>query len=246
MMKYLTDKGYEVDFTGKHWKMKLPQYAHFTRLYTLDERLMPEFIRSHLGTRTRYGNYKARISYSPYMPEQYKKAWRPHQKTTGILALYYYWCYQLGILPKGTDYEPTSPLMKEELRKVDEITAQVRYMSEYNISTLSDLHADRDNNQTKMDRLIGYRRQLQNKIRRALPAEKEKLREEKRSVTEQVIELRRRLKYAAAIEKRSAHIDSCLDQIHDTLENQRAGQRNHLFMPDRSQTSKTDHRREEQ
>ena len=82
-----------------------------------------------------------------------------------------------------------------------------------------------------MDRLIGYRRQLQNKIRRALPAEKEKLREEKRSVTEQVIELRRRLKYAAAIEKRSAHIDSCLDQIHDTLENQRAGQRNHLFMP---------------
>lgn len=179
------------------------------------------------------------------MPEQYKKAWRPHQKTTGILALYYYWCYQLGILPKGTDYEPTSPLMKEELRKVDEITAQVRYMSEYNISTLSDLHADRDNNQTKMDRLIGYRRQLQNKIRRALPAEKEKLREEKRSVTEQVIELRRRLKYAAAIEKRSAHIDSCLDQIHDTLENQRAGQRNHLFMPDRSQTSKTDHRRED-
>ncbi|RAZ48923.1 hypothetical protein DK853_47230, partial [Klebsiella oxytoca] len=25
MMKYLTDKGYEVDFSGSHWKMKLPQ-----------------------------------------------------------------------------------------------------------------------------------------------------------------------------------------------------------------------------
>lgn len=117
MMKYLIDKGYEIDFTGAHWKMKLPQYGHFTRLDTLDERLTPEFIRSHLGTRARYGNYKARISYSPYMPEQYKKAWRPHQKTTGILALYYYWCYQLGIFPKGTDYKPTSPLMKQELRE---------------------------------------------------------------------------------------------------------------------------------
>lgn len=53
--------------------MKLPQYKHFTRLDTLDERLTPDFIRSHLGTRARYGNYKARISYSPYMPEEYKK-----------------------------------------------------------------------------------------------------------------------------------------------------------------------------
>ena len=37
---------------------------------------------------------------------------------------------------------PSGPLMKEELRKLDEITAQVRYMSEHHISTRSDLHAD--------------------------------------------------------------------------------------------------------
>ena len=87
MMKYLIDKGYEVDFSGGHWKMKLPQYKHFTRLDTLDERLTPDFIRSHLGTRARYGNYKAKISYSPHMPEEYKKAWKPHQKTRGILSV---------------------------------------------------------------------------------------------------------------------------------------------------------------
>ena len=73
--------------------------------------------------------------------------------------MYYYWCYQLGIFPKGTDYKPTSPLMKEELRKLDEITTQVRYMSEHNISTLSDLHADREKNQTEMDRLTNTRRE---------------------------------------------------------------------------------------
>ena len=185
----------------------------------------------------RLRNVSDRISYSPYMPEQYKKAWRPHQKTTGILALYYYWCYQLGIFPKGTDYKPTSPLMKQELRKLDEISAQVRYMSAHNISTLSDLHADRDKNQTELDRLTDYRRHLQNRIRRALPAEKEKLREEKQGVTAQITELRRRLKYAAAIEKRSAHIDDCLNQIHDTLENQRS-------IPS-TRTGSTDRRREE-
>ena len=213
MMRYLTDKGYEVDFSGGHWKMKLPQYKHFTRLDTLDERLTPDFIRSHLGTRARYG------------------------KTTGILALYYYWCYQLGIFPKGTDYKPTSPLMKEELRKLDEITAQVRYMSEHDISTLSDLHADREKNQTEMDMLTDYRRHLQNKIRRASPAEKETLREEKNGVTEQITELRKRLKYADGIEKRSAHIDDCLNQIHDTAEKQRSNQN--------GRAGKTDRRREE-
>ena len=237
MMRYLTDKGYEVDFSGGHWKMKLPQYKHFTRLDTLDERLTPDFIRSHLGTRARYGNYKARISYSPHMPEEYKKAWKPHQKTTGILALYYYWCYQLGIFPKGTDYKPTSPLMKQELRKLDEITAQVRYMSEHDISTLSDLHADREKNQTEMDMLTDYRRHLQNKIRRASPAEKETLREEKNGVTEQITELRKRLKYADGIEKRSAHIDDCLNQIHDTAEKQRSNQN--------GRAGETDRRREE-
>ena len=120
--------------------------------------------------------------------------------------------------------KPTSPLMKEELRKLDEITAQVRYMSEHNISTLSDLHADREKNQTEMDRLTNYRRHLQNKIRRASPAEKETLREEKNGVTERITELRKRLKYADGIEKRSAHIDDCLNQIHDTVENQRSNQ----------------------
>lgn len=222
MAKYLIDKGYEIDFSGKHWKMKLPQYEHFTRLDTLDERLTPEFIRSHLGRRARYGNYKARISYSPFLPKEYKRAWKPRQKTTGILALYYYWCYQLGIFPKDTDYKPTSPLVKEELRKIEEITAQVRYMSEHNISTLSDLHADRSKNHSEMDRLIDYRKHLQNKIRRATPAKKEILRAEKQDVTAQITELRKRLKYAKSIEKRSVYIDDCLNQIHDTLENQRS------------------------
>lgn len=74
-----------------------------------------------------------------------------------------------------------------------------------------------------MDRLTNYRRHLQNKIRRASPAEKETP-EKKNGVTERITELRKRLKYADGIEKRSAHIDDCLNQIHDTVENQRSNQ----------------------
>lgn len=45
MEKYLRRKGYLTDFTGKHWKIRLPQYQHFTRLDILDERWTPENIR---------------------------------------------------------------------------------------------------------------------------------------------------------------------------------------------------------
>lgn len=224
MAKYLIRKGYEVNFSGKHWKMKLPQYQYFTRLDTLDERLTPDFIRSYLGSQTRYGNRLAKVTYSPYMPEEYKNAWKPKKKTTGILALYYYWCYQLGIFPKGTDYKPTSPFMKEELRKIDEISAQVRYMTTNNISTLSDLHADRDKNQSEMDNLIDYRKRLQNKIRRASPAEKEILRAKKTGITEQITDLRKKLKYAKGIEERSIRIDERMNALY---ENEQQAKENH-------------------
>ena len=127
--------------------------------------------------------------------------------------------------------------MKEELRKLNEITAQVRYMSKHNISTLSDLNADREKNQSEMNKLIDYRQHLRNKVRRATPAEKETLRAEKQGVTERITELRKRLKYADGIEKRSAHIDDCLNQLHDTIKNQR--------LNTNVRTGRADRRREE-
>lgn len=57
------------------------------------------------------------------------------------------------------------------------------------------------------------------------------------STTERITELRKRLKYADGIEKRSAHIDDCLNQIHDTIENQRSNRQ--------KQSIKADRRREE-
>lgn len=40
--QYGKENGYITDFTGAHWKIRLPQYEHFTRLDTLDKRWTPE------------------------------------------------------------------------------------------------------------------------------------------------------------------------------------------------------------
>ena len=65
-----------------------------------------------------------------------------------------------------------------------------------------------------MDKLTAYRTKLQNKIRRALPAEKEILREEKAKVTEQITILRKRLKLNKGIEERSVKIQEKTEMLY--------------------------------
>lgn len=214
MEKYLQRKGYITDFTGVHWKLRLPQYEHFTRLDTINEKWTPEFFRWNMGAYARYGNRRAEINYPPQMPRDLKEWFKPFQKTSHIYRLYLHYCYLLGVLPKHTDYKPTSPYLKEDLRKLDELTDQVRYMSRHNIETLEDLYADRKAIESDMESLIETRTKLKNKIRRATPAEKETLREEKSKVTEQITALRKQLKLNKGIEERSVKIGEKTDMLY--------------------------------
>lgn len=220
MERYLRRKGYLTDFTGKHWKIRLPQYQHFTRLDTLDERWMPENIRASLGARASFGNKRPIVNFAPELPEELR-VYVPFQRTSHIYRLFLYWEYQLGILPKGTDYQPTSPLMKEELRKLDEITAQVDYLAKNRIETLDDLLSARETVQQEMDALAEQRKRLQNKIRRASPAEKEQLRAEKQAVTAQITDCRKKLKLNTGVEQRSIKIQDTMDMVYVNEEQHR-------------------------
>ena len=214
MEEYLRRKGYIADFTGKHWKIRLPQYEHFTRLDTLDKRWTPDNIQRTMGAYASFGNRRATINYPPQMPQDLRDWFQPFHKTSHIYKLYLHYCYLLGVLPKNTEYKPTSPYLKEDLRKLEALSKQVRYMGKYGIETFDDLYADREKLQGEMDRLIAYRTKLQNKIRRASPAEKENLREEKSKVTEQITALRKQIKLNKGIEERSVKIQEKTDLLY--------------------------------
>ena len=221
MIRYLERLGYDVDFTGPKWKIKLHKYRYFTHLETLNPEWTPEYIRQNLGVNTRYGNHRAEVHFSPYLPEEYRGTWQRGKRTTHIYRLYIWWQYQLGILPKGTSYRPTSPFMKEELRKLDSLDAQLRYMAANKIETLDDLHADLAATEAELAKQEDIRRKLQNKIRRADPVKKEEYRTEKAKVTEIITELRKRKKMAMAIEDRSTHIDTAMEQMMANEEKER-------------------------
>lgn len=213
MEAYLRRKGYITDFTGKHWKLRLPQYEHFTRLDTLDERWTTQEISRYMGGAASFGSRPTRIDYPRQMPQELHDWFKPFVRTSHIYRQYLHYCYLLGILPKNTDYKPTSPHLKEDLKKLDTFTEQVRYMGKYRIETLEDLYVDRKQLATELETLTDQRRKLQNKIRRATPEAKVTLREEKYGVSARITELRKRLKLNEGIEDRSLQMKEKTDLL---------------------------------
>lgn len=167
-----------------------------------------------MGAYASFGNRRATINYPPQMSQDLREWFKPFQRTSHIYKMYLHYCYLLGYLPKNTDYKPTSPYLKEDLKRLDEFSEQVRYMSKYGIETIDDLYADREKLQAEIDKQIVCRTKLQNKIRRAAPAEKETLREEKSKVTERITELRKQLKLNKGIEERSVKIQEKTDFLY--------------------------------
>ena len=111
--------------------------------------------------------------------------------------------------------------MREKLRKLDEITAQTDYLAKSCIETLDNLLSARETLQSKMDTLTEQRTKLQNKIRRASPAEKERLRAEKQAVTAQITACRKKLKLNVGVEERSAKIQDTMDMVYTNEEQHR-------------------------
>jgi hypothetical protein len=215
---YLKELGYLTDFTGAHWKIRLPQYEHFTRLNTLDERLTPEFIRQHCGSRAPFGNRHAEVAHSPHMPEELVDAWQPYRRTSRIYRLYLHYCYELGILPKKSGYKPTSPFLKEDLRKLDQIDKETRFLGASGIETLEELREEIGKTQKEMDGLIDRRQHITYAMRRATPERCLELHEDKEELTNQIKKLRERLKTMQAIEKRSLEIDATLTRVYESEE----------------------------
>ena len=103
--------------------------------------------------------------------------------------------------------------MREELRKLDSMDAQVRYMVANKIETLNDLHTDREQTEMKLEELVCQRKKLENKVRRASPEAKEAYRQEKAQLAVPIAELRKRRRMALAIEERAKRIDASMELL---------------------------------
>ncbi len=212
MVQYLRGRGYIVDSTGPNLKIRLPQYPHFTRLDTLNSQWTNQGIERLIYDRDDLFTSRSKLSRKPDIPDWLRDAYQPKKRTTKIYRLYLYYCYQLGILPKGTTYHPVSPQLRADLRHLDDIDRQTRYLASHKIETVEELRADRAAKESQLEALTTQRTKLQNKIRRASPEQKILLRKVKAEVTAQITSLRKEIRDSKEIEQRSAEIQDTLDR----------------------------------
>ena len=215
MVQYLRGRGYIVDSTGPNLKIRLPQYPHFTRLDTLNPQWTNQGIEHLIYDRDDLISSRSKPPRKPDIPDWLRDAYQPQKRTTKIYRLYLYYCYQLGILPKGTTYHPASPQLRADLRHLDDIDQQTRYLASHNIETVEELLADRSEKKSQLEALTTQRTKLQNKIRRASPEQKMFLRKEKAEVTAQITALRKDIRDSKEIEQRSLEIQDTLDRAYE-------------------------------
>jgi len=212
VLQHLRKMGYIVDTTGPNWKIRLPQHPHFTRLDTLNPRWTNKGLEHLIYDRDISEFGRPERPQILEIPDWLKTVYQPRKRTPKIYRLYLYYCYQLGILPKGTTHRPTSPQLRSDLRHLDDIDRQARYLASHNIETVEELVADRTKKEAQLEALTTQRTKLQNKIRRASPDQKVTLRKKKAEITAQITALRRDIRDSKEIEQRSLEIQDTLDR----------------------------------
>ena len=90
------------------------------------------------------------------------------RKVGGLYGLYLHYCYKLGYLPRYKKQDPARLhyLLREDLMKLDEITAQVRLLGRENLSTAEQLFSYQHSVEEQINALTADRTHLRNEIRK--------------------------------------------------------------------------------
>lgn len=122
------------------------------------------------------------------------------KKVTGLKALYLYYCYRLGYLPKKKPHKPLSPEMREAIRKLDLYSKQVTLISKEHLNTLDDVTAFINMSTEQIKMLDNERKHIYNKLRRCTDEEtKSELISKRNDYTAVIRRIRRDIKTAKSI-----------------------------------------------
>lgn len=195
------------------------------RLYRLGE----EYTKENIIKRLQENQNK--VILKPFQRQTYKKDQRrlPSGKYVGskkknlssLYRLYLYYCYKLGRLPKSQykhnkqKYNKVHYLLRDDLMKLDEITAQTRLLGKHNIKTSEQLFSYKAAVEEKMKTLAADRTHLRNRIRRVNITDEElsKAKNEISEISRQMKELRKEVKLCDGIAERSGIMKKRLEAV---------------------------------
>lgn len=209
-VKIMRKKGYIVNVNPKrkYATIRLLNDSRNTRLKTLGEKYDWHNIVEQINMQDGFALFLAykefnRSNKTKYIkPEKYifKGSFATVKKITGLKALYLYYCYRLGYLPKKNQHKPLSPEMKQAWRKIDKLSQQVRLISKYKFDDVNDVQQFIDDSQEQIVIITNQRNQIYNKLRRCKDTDKIlSLKFDRDVCTKQLTRLRKEIKTANTI-----------------------------------------------
>jgi hypothetical protein len=213
----LRKMGYEIK-SGKDISVRPPGKERFVRLVrNFGEDYAIEAIRRRILAQDR----PERIIIPPDPPP--KKARligniHTVRKVTGLRALYFYYLYRMGGIPKLREPNPKQVyfLFREDIRHMKDMAQEIRLMAKHGIDTAEQLTAHKDGATAQIMELSGTRKHLRNQTRSI--HDEDKLAAVKTEISElsaQITELRREVRSCENIESRSVEMK---DKIHKARE----------------------------
>lgn len=148
---------------------------------------------------------------------KYRSDHPPRTKAKGLQALYYYYCYELRIIARFPTSARVSFFMLEDIRKMDRLDEQTRFLGGNKIESITDLNAYRLKINKEIETLTAERTDLRNKLKRVLRSGDEnealKTKLEIAGISERLKKLRRSLELADAVENRAERMQQELNDL---------------------------------
>lgn len=215
----LTKLGYEhcLSESRKYWTIKPKGRDKSVRMKTLGEDYTNERIAERIRENVLGLNIQP-FQKASSKPRQYLLVTREDRikKVGGLYGLYLHYCYRLGYLPNYKKQNPVRLhyLLRDDLMKLDELTAQTTLLGKHHIGDTEQLFSYQQSVEDKIKSLTADRTHLRNEIRRVditderLSAAKLEIAE----ISDKLKTLRKEVKLCKGIAERSGEIKSRLEQ----------------------------------
>ena len=217
----LRKKGYEVKI-GKDISVKPPRKERFVRLMrNFGEDYLLENIRRRILSQERP---ERPISEPPRKSRQYRvnSSLKKARKITGFRALYFHYCYLLGIFPKNNPRQNPKRLhflLREDLRKLDAISDETKLLARNRIDTAGQLFSYRSEVKDRISALTAERKQLYKLQRtaavKANPEKTAEIKEQISAFSKELAALRREVFLCDDIAERSGVIKEKIKAVRE-------------------------------
>ena len=217
----LRKKGYAVKI-GKDISVRPPGKERFVRLIrNFGEDYSIEQIRRRILSQTRAEKKPSEPTRQVIRIRLFGSL-KKTRKITGFRALYFHYCYLLGIFPKNKPKQNRRRLhflLREDLRKLDDITAETRLLIGHRIDTAEQLFCYRDKVSEKITALTEKRKQLYKAQRTAaVKSDPEKTAEVKAQIaalSKELAALRKEVVLCSSIAERSGVIQEKIKAVRE-------------------------------